>query len=153
MIELYIPQLEDLWFRQILMSDEETMSYNNAWGGTIDFPKEDWENWYNCWVLDNNGEFFYRYLKDSNTNNFIGEIAYHIDDEKCMANIIIFAKYRNKGYGKEGLLMLCNAAKKNGYKEIFDDMALDNPAIHLFKKLGFDEEYRTDEIVMLKKDL
>lgn len=34
-ISLYIPQIEDLWFRQEFMADPDTMSYNNAWGGTI----------------------------------------------------------------------------------------------------------------------
>lgn len=32
MLKLYIPKLEDLWFREQLMSDKETMSYNEAWG-------------------------------------------------------------------------------------------------------------------------
>ncbi len=32
MISLYKPKLEDLWFRQMFMADEETMSYNNNWG-------------------------------------------------------------------------------------------------------------------------
>ena len=30
-ITLYTPSLEDLWFRQKMMADEETMSYNHAW--------------------------------------------------------------------------------------------------------------------------
>ncbi len=42
MVALYIPTLEDLWFRQKFLSDSETMSYNHAWGGTIDFPEEKW---------------------------------------------------------------------------------------------------------------
>ena len=46
MIELVIPTLEEMWFRESLMADEETMSYNHAWGGTIPFPKEDWKDWY-----------------------------------------------------------------------------------------------------------
>ena len=34
-----------------------------------------------------------------------------------------------------------------------DDIAIDNPAITLFLRHGFVEEYRTDEIIMLKKEL
>ena len=45
-IILYTPSLENLWFRQKMMADEETMSYNHAWGGTIPFPKEAWHGWY-----------------------------------------------------------------------------------------------------------
>ena len=50
MVELFKPKVADLWFREKLLSDEDTMSYNHAWGGTIPFPKEKWENWHNRWV-------------------------------------------------------------------------------------------------------
>ena len=43
MIKLYTPQYNDLWFRKMLMEDEDTMSFNHAWGGTIDFPEEEWK--------------------------------------------------------------------------------------------------------------
>lgn len=42
MIKMYIPQYEDLWFRQMFMADAVTMSYNYNWGGTISFPEEEW---------------------------------------------------------------------------------------------------------------
>ena len=50
-ITLYTPFLEDLWFRQKMMADEETMAYNHAWGGTIPFPKEVWHGWYDFWIV------------------------------------------------------------------------------------------------------
>lgn len=80
MLQVYTPQLEDLWFRQSMMSDEETMSYNHAWGGTIPFPKESWEDWYDYWVVNHESEHFYRYLEDDK-RGFVGEIAYHLDEE------------------------------------------------------------------------
>ena len=46
MLELVVPKLEDMWFREILLADEETMSYNHAWGGTIPFPKERWQEYF-----------------------------------------------------------------------------------------------------------
>lgn len=48
---------------------------------------------------------------------------------------------------------MCEAAKANGVEILYDDIAIDNPAIKLFFKVGFFEEYRTDEIIMLKKEL
>ncbi len=39
-MRLYMPEYKDLWFRQALMADAETMAYNRAWGGTIPFPEE-----------------------------------------------------------------------------------------------------------------
>ena len=65
----------------------------------------------------------------------------------------MYAKHRGKGFGKQGLQMLCEAAKENGVSTLYDDIAIDNPAIRLFLKTGFCEEYRTEEIIMLKKEL
>ena len=42
-IVFFKPQVEDLWFRQALLADPATMSYNDAWGGTIDFSRDRWE--------------------------------------------------------------------------------------------------------------
>ena len=85
----------------------------------------------------------------------MGEIAYHYDEERAVyiADVIVLAEYRRKGYGKEGLRLLCDAAKENGVKILYDDIAADNPAIALFLKLGFSEEYRTEDYIMLKKSL
>jgi len=155
MIKLYIPRLEDLWFRQVFMADEETMAYNHRWGGTIPFPEEDWADWYEYWIEKTEGKRFYRYLLDEGSGEFVGEIAYHYDGERKIhiADIIVYAKYRGKGFGEQGLRILCETAKLNGLEILYDDIAIDNPAIKLFLKVGFCEEYRTDEIIMLKKEL
>ncbi|MBQ1410866.1 MAG: GNAT family N-acetyltransferase [Oscillospiraceae bacterium] len=153
-ITLYTPSMEELWFRQQMMADPETMSYNHAWGGIIPFPKEKWHDWYDFWIVNHESNRYYRYLKD-NTGRFIGEIAYHYDSERNLyvADVIVHAPYRGKGYGGIGLDLLCRAAKQNGVKMLYDDIAIDNPAITMFLKNGFVEEYRTDEIIMLKKEL
>ena len=152
-LELVIPTLEDMWFKESLMADEETMSYNHAWGGTIPFPKERWQSWYDYWIVGHENQRYYRYLRDE--NGFVGEIAYHFDPEYdgYVADVIIFSKYRGKGYGAKGLELLCAAAKENGISIIYDDIAIDNPAISLFLKQGFCEEYRTEEKIVLKKEL
>ena len=86
---------------------------------------------------------------------FVGEIAYRRDEERgiYIADVIVHAKYRGHGYGRTGLNLLCQAAKDNGVTVLYDDIAIDNPAVTLFLKCGFAEEYRTDEIIMLKKQL
>ena len=154
LIKLYTPSLEDLWFRQEMMADMETMSYNLAWGGTISFPKEEWRVWYDFWIVNHEGKRYYRYLKD-NAGHFIGEIAYHYDSDRklYLADVIVYAPYRKKGYGGIGLDLLCNAARQNGVKLLYDDIAIDNPAITMFLQNGFMEEYRTHKFIMLKKEL
>ena len=155
MVKLYAPKLEDLWFRQMFMADEETMSYNHHWGGTISFPEEDWKDWYDYWMDNSEGKRFYRYLQDGINGEFVGEIAYRYDEEReiYVADVIVYAKYRGNGFGTQGLLMLCEAARENDVRILCDDIAIDNPATNMFLRAGFYEEYRTDEIIMLKKEL
>ena len=151
-VSFYRPQLEDLWFRESLMADPETMSYNNAWGGTIPFPREKWEDWFEFWV-ENPNQRFYRYITSGKSRSFVGEAAYHYDEELqiYLADVIISARCRRKGYGKAGLELLCDAARKAKIPELYDNIAIDNPGINLFVQCGFQEEYRTDE--MLKRSL
>ena len=154
MLSLYIPEYKDLWFRQQMLNDEETMSYNHAWGGTVSFDEERWKDWYEYWIIDHEDRRYYRYLKDEK-DQFIGEIAYHYDEELdgYIADVIIYFKHRGKGYGSIGLDLLCQVAKQNGIKELYDDIAIDNPAIEMFKRHGFIEVGRTDEKIILKKNL
>ena len=153
MLELYKPLLDDLWFKEKMMGDEQTMSYNHAYGGTIPFSKDCWADWYHRWMTDHNGKRFYRYIKEN--DNFVGEVAYHFDGEKqiYIADVTVFAPHRGKGYGRKGLLLLCEAAKTNGIKELYDDIAIDNSSIALFLQCGFAEVMKTDEYILVKKDL
>jgi RimJ/RimL family protein N-acetyltransferase len=150
----YLLLYEDLWFRQMMLADEDTMSYNHAWGGTIPWPEDKWSGWYNYWIACNEDKRYYRYLKNED-GQFVGEIAYHYDAETQheIADVIIYSKYRRKGYGSEALDLLCFVAKNNGISVLYDDIAIDNPAITLFLKHGFVEEYRTEEKIILKKEL
>lgn len=154
MIQLVVPLLEDMWFREEFMNDEKTMEYNKKWGGTISFPKEKWEAWYDYWVRNPENKRFYRYILNEN-NMFVGEIAYHFDEREqiYLADVIIMAKYRRQGYGFKGLDLLCKCAKQNGIDCMYDNIAIDNPAISLFLKNGFHEEFRMEDYIMLKKAL
>ena len=153
-LRIYKPNLDELWFREQMMSDKETMSYNDAWGGVIPFPKEDWGDWYDWWVVNHENKRYYRYVVDEN-NVFIGEIAYHYSSEYkgYMANVLIYSKYRKQGYGTMALQMLCDEARNNGVSFLYDDIAINNPGISIFIKLGFKEVDRNSEIILLKKDL
>ena len=150
----YLPSLEELRFRQEMLEDPKTMSYNRAWGGTVPFPKKDWNDWYGYWITNHENKRWYRYLK-TNGGVFVGEIAYHLDVGRgvTLADVIVHSRYRGRGYGGKGLELLCSAARENGITVIYDDIAANNPAIAMFLKHGFVEEYRTNEIIMLKRTL
>ncbi|MEG0240281.1 GNAT family N-acetyltransferase [Anaerorhabdus sp.] len=155
MLDIYKPNLDDLWFRENLMADEDTMSYNKAWGGTIAFPKDKWQNWHQTWIEGSPFHNYYRYLYDTDSKNFVGEIAYHYDKKRKIhiCNVIILAKYRNKGFGAKGIQLLCTMAKQNGVLTLYDDIAADNQSYKLFLKNGFTIDYQNNEVVMVKKTL
>lgn len=154
-VTLHRPALEELSFRQSLLSDPDTMAYNHAWGGTIDFPQERWEDWYGRWLEDNSGTRFYRYLYDPQLGAFVGEIAYHLDEELggYICDVIVSAKHCGKGYGAQGLALLCQAAKANGVPRLLDNIAVDNPSVSLFLKAGFREIDRNETYILVAKDL
>ena len=155
MLETYKPRLEELGFRQALLADKETMSYNDAWGGTISFPEERWESWYRSWVEAPGSERYYRYLYDTDGQRFVGEIAYHRDGEKdiYICDVIVLAACWHRGFGSEGFRLLCEAAKGYGITVLYDDIAADNPSWKLVLKYGFEIDHQDREIVMVKKIL
>lgn len=152
---LHRPALEELSFRRSLLSDPDTMAYNRAWGGTIDFPQERWADWYGRWLEDNSGTRFYRYLYDPKLDAFVGETAYHLDEDLggYICDVIVSARYRGRGYGTQGLDLLCQAARANGVPRLLDNIAADNPSVSLFLKAGFREAGRTETYILVAKDL
>lgn len=152
MLELYKPALSELGFRQELLADPETMSYNHAHGGTIQFPRSIWRDWYARWLDGPRERYFYRYLR-TRTGEPVGEAAYCFDGEKYLCNVIVLARYRGRGYGAQGLELLCAAARENGVAVLYDDIAADNPAVEMFLHRGFRVVERTPEIILVQKNL
>ncbi len=153
MIQLVKPTYNELIFKQELLSDEDTMSFNHKYGGCISFNQERWKVWYEKWILNNNPHYFYRYLYSTKEKCFVGEIAYHLEDNHYLCDVIIHSKYRNSGYGSIGLELLCQCAKENGIKELYDHILIDNPSIHLFLKHNFKVIDQNEEVYIVKKIL
>ena len=152
-LTLYRPELDDLVWREKWLNDPETMSYNHAYGGTVAFPRERWADWYARWIGDGE-ECYYRYLH-LDSGEFVGNISYHYDEEfgEYECEVLIYAPYRGGGLGRQGLALLCEAARANGVKRLLDNIAIDNPAMTMFLRGGFRERMRTEEFIRVEKDL
>ena len=141
-VELYIPKLEDLWFYQKMMSDPETMSYNDPWGGCIDYPDEVLPDWYACWV-GQEPQRFYAYIKRASDGAWIGDVNFHYTPEKDWwdMGIVIYAPYRGKGYAVPALkLMLDHAFRDCGISRLHNDFETTRDAAWaIHRKVGFKE--------------
>ncbi len=147
-IDLYVPRLEDMWFRRKCMSDKKTMEYNagydvafdgyNNQTGCIDFPEEKWESWYQEKMTNPN--FFYAYIKDVNTNEFIGYVNFNKNKEtkKASMGIVIHSDYHRKGYMRDSMKELIKEAKKRNVEILTDSVPENRIGAHkVFKENGF----------------
>ena len=146
-IELYVPELEDYWFEELMESDPDTMEYNAGYDvsyygyhydtGCIDFPKDRWNLTYEKRIRENR---YFAYIKDTQLDEYVGYVNYQYikDDDRYDCGVVVYSKYRGKGYAKAGLQLLCNEAKKNGIKELYDNFEIDRGyTLSLFESVGF----------------
>lgn len=154
MIRLFKPDLAALSFRQKLLADPETMAYNRAWGGTIDFSPERWQGFFARWIDPGEPDRFFRYLYDDRCGP-VGEVSYHRREEDglFLCDVLVLSAYRGRGYGRAGLRLLCDAARQNGVSVLTDEIAADNPSAALFLSAGFREVARTDTVIRVSKTL
>ena len=72
-IYLKHPTLEELSLTEQLLADPETMSFNNKWGGTVAFPKEKWQLFYDRYLTgDPKYVYFHIYNLD---HTMVGEVS------------------------------------------------------------------------------
>lgn len=164
---LHVPSFEELYYRQMILAQSNTMSYNrgcelgvnnyNNETGCIDFRKEYWKDWYSWWI-SNEPERHYSYLTQINSNDFIGEVCFHYDktsNSHCIG-IVIEAKYRGNGYCSEGLIKLAEKAFVDlNIDKLRNDIPIERKfAILGHKKAGFKEIGVVDGnyILQLSKD-
>lgn len=113
---LHVPEYGELWYRQKLLADPDTMSYNKGYGsenGCIDFPEEMWQEWYSRWVTGAPDRFYAYIVLDG---GFIGEVSLRKNHDKgfyedCYdMGIVIESRYRCNGYAAKALDLLLETA-------------------------------------------
>ncbi len=115
-LRLYLPEYNELFFRERLLSDPETMAFNrfkepspdyHPDTGCIDFPRSAWALWYGFW-MEKEPDNFYAVIADGRTP--VGEVSWYFDGEKYRAGIILLARHRKKGYCAPALDLLAERA-------------------------------------------
>lgn len=120
-LRLQIPAYEELGYRQRLLADPDTMSYNKGYElsfdgydretGCIAFPESRWRDWYGFFV-GQEPQRFYAYVVRNRDGALIGEVNVRKnEDEACYdMGIVLEAKHRGNGYAKEALELLLKHA-------------------------------------------
>ena len=153
---LHIPSFDELWYRQRIMSDPDTMSYNRGYElsfpgyhpdtGCIDFPESEWQEWYD-WFIGQQPARYYAYIVRRQDGTFIGEVNVHRNGDAPWheMGIVIEAKHRGKGYAVEALrLLLEHAFDEMGIEAIHNDFEdTRSAAVRAHLAAGF-TEYRRD---------
>ena len=83
---------------------------------------------------------FFAYLKDDIKNEFVGYVNYQYNekDNRYECGVVIEASKRRNGYAKEGLKLLCNYAKEQGIKSLYDNFEIDREnTLKVFESVGF----------------
>ncbi|VYT75564.1 Uncharacterised protein [Clostridium paraputrificum] len=167
-VYFHIPKFEELTYRQKIMSQSDTMSYNKGYDvsydgyhkdtGCIDFPKYKWRIWYSNRV-NKKPKYFYAYIAREEDNSFIGEVNLNLSnkDRYYDMGIVIEAKYRGMGYSLEALRKLMKVAF-----EMYDALEVHNDfeitrisAIAIHKAVGFniiDEVNGIAKLVITRED-
>lgn len=161
-LSLYVPKLDDLWYRERLMSDPATMRYNRGYEldftgyhrdtGCIDFPQSEWKEWYDYFIVREPLRY-YAYLARMADGAWIGEVNFHKNPEQDWheMGVVIEAKHRGRGYAVEALRLLEEQAfERSGIEMLHNDFEVDREAafrIHL--AAGFTESRRENGLIEL----
>lgn len=145
-VVLIKPEYDDLWFRQKVMSDSESMAYNAGYDvsysgyhyetGCIDFPKSEWMGF--CEKLKNEN-FFYAYIKDCDSGEFVGYLNFKKDEEGVASmGIVIYSLFRGMGYMRPAMQELIKKARELGVIKLTDSVPLSREgALKVFYDMGF----------------
>jgi diamine N-acetyltransferase len=161
-LHLHVPSYEELNYKELILSQPETMNYNRGYDmnisgydkitGCIDFPQTEWESWYNFWI-GNEPNRYYAYIAQNENNAFVGEVNIHLSPKNKWYDmgIIIEGKYRGRGYAVGALNLLLKQAFC-----VFDANAVHNDfendrsaAIKTHLSVGFKKYKDTNSIIEL----
>ena len=149
-LTLKVPELEELEYRQKLLSDPKTMEYNKGYKrevkgynpetGTIEFPREQWDRFYKAITTDQNK--YFAYLINTENNEKIGyvQFIYKTNDYHYLCSIVIEASQRGKGYAEEAFkLMLGKAFDDYNLPALWYDVPESRTSLlKLLNRIGFE---------------
>lgn len=148
MPELIKPEMDELSFRKRMLENLHTM---NWLGETIPFPKEEWKDFYDSYVLADPSEKYYRLIYCPGCNDFVGAVSYALNSEtnRYEMELLIEANRRLCGYGRWALGAIKSIAAKHGLPALWVRISKSNTAFDFLERYGF-ERVQEDESTYLE---
>ena len=121
LLSLHVPAFAELWYRQRLLQDADTMAYNKGYAlgfagydpktGCIAFPESEWADWYGYFIGQEPLRYYAYIVRDSDSA-FLGEVNLHKapDAEGYEMGIVFEARHRGKGCAAGALRLLLRHA-------------------------------------------
>ena len=161
-LSLHVPTYKELGYRQKIMQDPDTMSYNKGYDlnfdgydkstGCISFPKHEWADWY-TYFIGQEPRRFYAYIVRESDGKFIGEVNVHMNADAGWyeMGIVLEAKYRSKGYAVAALrLLLQHAFEKMGAEAVHNEFEEErSAAVQTHLSAGFTRHRKENGILEL----
>lgn len=148
-IRLHVPTYEELWYREMLLADPQTMSYNRGYDieslnydrntGVIRFPHCEWKDWYE-YFMGQKTVRYYAYIEYDGA--FVGEVNLHkskLENNVFDMGIVVEAKHRGKGIARAALIKLLEIAfTEYGVGAVVNEFETTRKAaLKLHKSAGF----------------
>jgi RimJ/RimL family protein N-acetyltransferase len=158
---LNVPSFEELTYRQKILADPDTMSYNKGYDvpfagynketSCVEFNKSMWQDWHSYWI-GNEPDRFYAYVVSKKDNTLIGDVGFRYDEKynAHMVHIVIDAAHRGQGYSEDALQLLCEKAFCDiGIEKLADDIPVVRSSAHkTFEKVGFHKSYKGEYVLL-----
>ena len=149
-VYLRVPKKHEMHHRKEWFEDKATMEYNSGYAssmigydyqtGIISQPLKSHQEWLVDWI-NQEPRKFYAFIMEKETDFPIGEAYFYFSQQDGIHHmgILLDAKYRNQGLGKEAILELEKIAFENNHIRALTDVIPFNreSAIYAFKNAGF----------------
>ena len=138
MAQLLKPERNELIYRRKLLGSRNTMAFA---GGTVPFPKEEWQTFYDTWVDTDPKDSFYGFVYCGGCMDFVGSARYAKNAEtgEYESFILIHASHRNSGYGRWAVKLLKEKARENGIDALHAHVRRSWNCSGFLEKTGFTE--------------
>ena len=149
-VKLFSPHLEDLSYREKLVSDPATMDFNGGEDGVFPFDRDRWAVWYQKWGLDPHYHYWYIVNEEGDSCGEVTCTEYQ-DLARVRINMIVQAERRRMGIGGKAYRKMEEELKQMGYSCLEVEASRDTWQYDWLRRLGFTSVTGREDTLLMEK--